>query len=106
MIPIVGQTLDGPSGVDTIRLDRPLGGGARITSYNVCYTKLLRFQLNRGQRLVEILKQPQFQPVAVAKQVLIIYAATTGRLDDIAASDVARYERDMYAYFERDAKDT
>ena len=67
--------------------------------------KATRFQLNRGERLVEILKQPQFQPVAVAKQVLIIYAATTGRLDDIAASDVARYEREMYLYFESDAKD-
>jgi F-type H+-transporting ATPase subunit alpha len=62
--------------------------------------KATRFQLNRGERLVEVLKQPQYQPLPVAKQVLIIYAATSGRLDNVPASEVARYERDLYLYFD------
>ncbi len=67
--------------------------------------KATQFQLNRGRRLVEILKQPQFQPVPVAKQVLIIYAATSGRLDAMNPGDVARYERELYAYFDTERND-
>ena len=49
-------------------------------------------QLNRGQRLVEVLKQPQYQPLPVEKQVIIIYAATNGYLDAVAVEDVRVYE--------------
>jgi len=45
-------------------------------------------QLNRGQRLTELLKQPQFQPLPFEKQVAIIFAGTNGLLDDLAVSDL------------------
>ena len=57
-------------------------------------------RLVRGARLVEILKQPQFQPLPVAKQILMIYAATSGSLTAVPESAVARYERELYAYFD------
>jgi F-type H+-transporting ATPase subunit alpha len=57
-------------------------------------------QLNRGARLVEVLKQPQYQPVPVEKQVAIIYAATNGFLDDVKVSEIRQWERDLLAYLE------
>jgi F-type H+-transporting ATPase subunit alpha len=57
-------------------------------------------QLNRGRRLVEILKQPQYEPVAVEKQVIIVYAATKGFLDSVAIEDLHRYEQDLYRFLE------
>jgi F-type H+-transporting ATPase subunit alpha len=62
--------------------------------------KSTQAQLNRGRRLVEILKQPQYQPVAVEKQVAIIYAATKGYLDNVPVEDVRRYEEELYRYLE------
>jgi len=57
-------------------------------------------QLARGQRLVEILKQPQYQPLAVERQVLIIWAATNGHLDDIPVDQVRRFEADFLRFIE------
>jgi F-type H+/Na+-transporting ATPase subunit alpha len=57
-------------------------------------------QLSRGARVVEILKQPQYQPLAVEKQVAIIYAATKGHLDDVPVEDLRRYEEDLYRFLE------
>ena len=51
--------------------------------------------LNRGQRLTELLKQPQFSPLAMEEQVCVIYAGTRGYLDGLAVSDIARYEADL-----------
>jgi F-type H+-transporting ATPase subunit alpha len=62
--------------------------------------KATQAQLNRGRRLVEILKQPQYQPLAVEKQVAIIYAATKGFLDKVEIEDVRRYEEDLYRHLE------
>ena len=67
--------------------------------------KATQAQLNRGARLVEILKQPQYQPLPVEKQVLIILAATAGFLDGIAVNAVVRYEREMYEYFDTQHKE-
>src|SRR6266571_2957993 len=55
-------------------------------------------QLNRGKRLVEILKQGQYQPLPVEKQILIIYAGTNGFLDTIEVSEVKRFQRDLLAF--------
>ena len=52
-------------------------------------------QLDRGIRLVEVLKQPQFQPVRLAEQVAIIWAASKGYLDGVPVSDVKRFERSL-----------
>ena len=49
-------------------------------------------QLDRGQRMVELLKQPQYQPYTVNEQVVSIFAGTRGLLDDVAVADVARFE--------------
>jgi F-type H+-transporting ATPase subunit alpha len=57
-------------------------------------------QLARGQRLVEILKQPQYRPLDVAQQVLILWAATTGQLDDIPVDQVRRFEADFQRFVE------
>jgi F-type H+-transporting ATPase subunit alpha len=62
--------------------------------------KATQAQLNRGRRMVEILKQPQYQPLAVEKQVAIIYAATKGYLDPVAIEDVRRYEEELYRFLE------
>ena len=57
-------------------------------------------QLARGARLVEILKQPQYQPVPVEKQVAIIYAVTNGHLDDVPVPQIRQWERDFLDYLE------
>jgi F-type H+-transporting ATPase subunit alpha len=57
-------------------------------------------QLNRGQRLTELLKQPQFQPLPFEKQVAIIFAGTNGLLDDLAVSDLRAFEDGLYPYLE------
>jgi F-type H+-transporting ATPase subunit alpha len=57
-------------------------------------------QLARGARLVEILKQPQYQPLPVEKQILIIYAANNGYVDDYPLSALRRYEEELYSYLE------
>jgi F-type H+-transporting ATPase subunit alpha len=57
-------------------------------------------QLNRGKRLVEILKQPQYQPIPVEKQVAIIFAGTRGLLDDLAVEDCRAFEAELYKFLE------
>jgi F-type H+-transporting ATPase subunit alpha len=57
-------------------------------------------QLARGARLVEIMKQDQYVPMPVEKQVVSIYAATNGYIDEIPISEVRRYEREMLAFVE------
>ena len=57
-------------------------------------------QLNRGRRLVEILKQPQYEPLAVEKQVIIIYAANTGYLDAVPIERVRDYESELLRFLE------
>ncbi len=55
-------------------------------------------QIARGQRVVEILKQPQYQPLSVDLQVASVLAVTTGRLDEIPIGDVRRYEKELHEY--------
>jgi F-type H+-transporting ATPase subunit alpha len=54
--------------------------------------------LDRGQRTMEILKQPQYSPVVVEEQVMIIYTAINGYIDDIPLEDVAKFERDFIKF--------
>jgi F-type H+-transporting ATPase subunit alpha len=62
-------------------------------------------QLDRGVRLVEVMKQGQFQPQPVEKQVVIIYAATSGRLDAVPVGAVQRYEKELYALLDAKHQD-
>ena len=57
-------------------------------------------QLGRGERLVEILKQGQYAPLPVERQVLAIYAGTNGFIDDVPAAQVRRFEAELFAYAE------
>jgi len=85
----------------TLRLDlaqyRELAAFAQFGSD---LDKSTQAQLNRGRRLVEILKQPQYEPLAVEKQVVIVYAATKGFIDAVAIEDVRRYEEELYRFLE------
>jgi F-type H+/Na+-transporting ATPase subunit alpha len=60
--------------------------------------KATQNQLNRGQRLVEILKQKQFSPLPFSKQILIIFAGTNGYLDDLPVDQVRDFEMELYKY--------
>jgi len=62
--------------------------------------KATQMQLARGVRLVEILKQPQYRPVPNEKQVIIIFAANNGFIDDYPVSALRRYEQDLYSFFD------
>jgi F-type H+-transporting ATPase subunit alpha len=59
-----------------------------------------RAQLERGARLVEILKQGQYVPLPVEKQILIIFAGTQGLLDDLPVSELRRFEEELYKFVE------
>jgi F-type H+/Na+-transporting ATPase subunit alpha len=62
--------------------------------------KATRDQLTRGEKLSEITKQPQFQPLPVEKQVAILYVATTGKLDDVPTPRVREFETQFYRFLE------
>ena len=62
--------------------------------------KATQRQLTRGERMVEILKQDQYVPMAVEKQVAIIFAASEGALDDVPIGDVRQWEIDFLAYLD------
>ena len=61
-----------------------------------------RAQLDRGARLVELLKQPQYSPYPVERQVVAIWAGTNGYLDDVPLEDVGRFEHDFLDYVQRE----
>ncbi|SDG54354.1 F-type H+-transporting ATPase subunit alpha [Sinosporangium album] len=63
-----------------------------------------RAQLERGQRLIELLKQPQYSPFAVEQQVVSVWAGTTGQLDDVPVEDVRRFEAEFLDYISREHK--
>jgi F-type H+-transporting ATPase subunit alpha len=62
-------------------------------------------QLERGQRLTEVLKQDQYAPFPVEKQVLIIYAGNRGFLDELPVKRIRQYETELYAYMEKERPD-
>ncbi|WP_029151014.1 F0F1 ATP synthase subunit alpha [Microbacterium indicum] len=63
-----------------------------------------RRQLDRGARLTELLKQPQYSPYSVEEQVVSIWAGTKGKLDTIAVADVLRFERELLDYLRRNTQ--
>jgi len=62
--------------------------------------KATRDQLTRGEKLSEVTKQPQYQPMPVEKQVAILYAATRGKLDDVPTPRVRDFEQHFYRFLE------
>jgi F-type H+-transporting ATPase subunit alpha len=67
--------------------------------------KATQRQLNRGRRLVEILKQPQYQPMTAEKQVMILFAGTYGYLDEWPVESVNTYETQMLSFMEKEYAD-
>ena len=67
--------------------------------------KATQAQLDRGARMVELLKQPQYVPQTVTDQVISIYAGTKGYLDDVPLNKVAEFEKSMLDYFQTTARD-
>ncbi|PKQ18301.1 MAG: F0F1 ATP synthase subunit alpha, partial [Actinobacteria bacterium HGW-Actinobacteria-8] len=63
-----------------------------------------RQQLTRGARLMELLKQPQYSPYPIEEQVVSIWAGTKGKLDEIALSDVLRFERELIDHLRQSSK--
>jgi F-type H+-transporting ATPase subunit alpha len=59
-----------------------------------------RAQLERGQRMVEVLKQGPYSPIPIEKQVAIIFAGTKGYLDDIPVSSITRFESELYVFLD------
>ncbi|MGC1483563.1 MAG: F0F1 ATP synthase subunit alpha [Candidatus Acidiferrum sp.] len=86
----------------TLRLDmaqyRELAAFAQFGSDQL--DKVTQAQLARGQRLTEILKQDQYAPLSIEKQVLSIYIATSGAMDSVAVADVRRFEREFLQFAE------
>jgi F-type H+-transporting ATPase subunit alpha len=62
--------------------------------------KVTQNQLNRGVRLTELLKQPQFSPLPTEKQIMIIFAGTNGFLDDLKVEDIRSFEEGLYRYLD------
>jgi F-type H+-transporting ATPase subunit alpha len=85
----------------TLRLDlaqyRELQAFAQFASD---LDEVSRKQLERGQRMVEVLKQPPYSPLSAEKQALIIFAGNEGFLDDMDASNVVRFEAELYPFIE------
>ena len=67
--------------------------------------KISQAQLDRGERLTEILKQGQYAPIPFEKQILIIFAGNRGYLDEIPVARIGAYEKALYAYFDREKSD-
>ncbi|HID98328.1 MAG TPA: F0F1 ATP synthase subunit alpha [Thermodesulfobacteriaceae bacterium] len=90
----------------TLRLDlaqyRELAAFAQFGSD---LDKATQQQLNRGERLVEILKQPQYQPLPMEKQVTILFAGTRGLLDELPVETLADFEGDLYQHMEQKHQD-
>ena len=86
----------------TLRLDlaqyRELAAFAQFGSSDL--DKATQQQLNRGSRLVEILKQTQYEPLPVERQIAIIYAGTNGFLDDVDVASVGSYETALHKFLE------
>jgi F-type H+-transporting ATPase subunit alpha len=62
--------------------------------------KTTQAQLNRGNRIVEILKQDQYKPMSIYEQIVLIYSATNGYLDDLSVGEVKRYEKEFLHFMQ------
>jgi F-type H+-transporting ATPase subunit alpha len=78
---------------------------AAFTQFGTELDKATQAQLTRGSHMVEILKQPQYSPLPMAKQVMIIYAGTNGHLDDLPLASVLKFESEFYDYMDRNHPD-
>ena len=73
---------------------------AAFSQFGSDLDKVTQQQLNRGQRLTELLKQPQFEPLTAAQQVAILFAGTQGLLDDVEVGDIKAFEAGYYPFLD------
>jgi F-type H+/Na+-transporting ATPase subunit alpha len=73
---------------------------AAFAQFSSDLDKVTQSRIDRGRRLTEILKQPQYSPVPVEKQVMIIYAATHGYLDDVPLEKISEWEKAFYLFMD------
>jgi F-type H+/Na+-transporting ATPase subunit alpha len=107
----VGNSVSRVGGAAQIKAMRSVAGTLRIdlaqfrelqafAQFGSDLDKATQAQIARGQRLTEVLKQPQYQPMGVETQVLIIWAATSGKIDDIPIENVRRFESELVRFIE------
>jgi F-type H+-transporting ATPase subunit alpha len=102
----VGRSVSRVGGDAQVKAMRKVAGGLKLAlsqyrdleafaSFASDLDPASRAQLDRGARLVELLKQPQYSPLAVERQVVVVWAGTEGFLDDVPVEDVARFEEEF-----------
>jgi F-type H+-transporting ATPase subunit alpha len=107
----VGNSVSRVGGSAQIKAMRQVAGSLRLdlaqyrelaafAQFGSDLDKATQAQLNRGARLVEILKQPQYRPLSVGQQVAIIYAGTNGFLDEIPVAQVQAFEQELYRFLD------
>jgi F-type H+-transporting ATPase subunit alpha len=107
----VGLSVSRVGGAAQIKAMRQVAGALRLdlaqyrnlaafAQFGSDLDKASQQQLNRGKRLVEILKQPQYKPIPVEKQVAVIFAGTNGLLDDLVVEECRLFESELYRFLE------
>src|ERR1700756_1975699 len=108
----VGQSVSRVGGSAQIKAMRTVAGGLKLAlsqyrdleafaSFASDLDPASRAQLERGARLVELLKQPQYSPLPVERQVVSVWAGTNGSLDDVPVEDIDRFEDEFLDYLQR-----
>jgi F-type H+/Na+-transporting ATPase subunit alpha len=77
---------------------------AAFAQFGADLDKATQQQLRRGERITEIMKQPQYQPLSLVQEVMIIFAASNGYIDDVPTGRVKEFERDLYRFMETQYK--
>ncbi|PWB67625.1 F0F1 ATP synthase subunit alpha, partial [candidate division GN15 bacterium] len=78
---------------------------AAFTQFGSDLDEATRKQLNRGEKMVELLKQLQYVPMPVARQVMIIWVGTRGLLDDVPKSAIGKFEKEFHAFCDKNYPD-
>jgi F-type H+/Na+-transporting ATPase subunit alpha len=109
----VGQSVSRVGGAAQVKAMKKVAGNLRLSlsqfrdleafaAFASDLDAASRAQLERGARLVELLKQPQYSPYPVEEQVVSIWAGTTGQIDDVPVEDIRRFESEFLDYLRRD----
>ncbi|GAA0281282.1 F0F1 ATP synthase subunit alpha [Cryptosporangium japonicum] len=112
----VGTSVSRVGGSAQVRAMRSVAGRLRLdlaqyreleafSAFGSDLDRASRNQLERGSRLVELLKQPQYSPFSVPEQVVSVWAGTTGQLDDIPVADIRRFETEFLDFIRRNKSD-
>ena len=111
----VGNSVSRVGGAAQTKAMKSVAGGLRVdlaqfreleafAAFGSDMDKASRAQLDRGARLVELLKQPQYRPFPMEEQAVSIWAGTTGKLDEVPVVDIRRFEAEFLDYLRRDHK--